>query len=81
MNDPIYRYSAHRGYYAGGPLVSLAPGQSFTASHLWEQNDDDGGVVAEGKYSVVGRTYQIFYLDHFLSLETSHLEISIERCG
>jgi len=78
-NDLIYRYSAHRGYYAGGPLVSLAPSQSFTASHLWEQNDDDGGAVAEGKYFVVGRTYQIFYLDQPLSLETPRLEITIEK--
>lgn len=78
-NDLIYRYSAHRGYYAGGPLVSLAPSQSFTASHFWEQNDDDGDVVAEGKYFVVGRTYQIFYLDHTLSLETPRSEITIQK--
>ncbi|MDH5460894.1 MAG: BsuPI-related putative proteinase inhibitor [Candidatus Bathyarchaeota archaeon] len=78
-NDPIYRYSAHRGYYAGGPSVFLAPNQNITASYLWEQHDDDGGVVAEGKYFVVGRTHQIFYLDHSLSLETPRLEITIEK--
>jgi len=37
MNDVVYRYSAHRGYYAGGPLASLAPGQSLTASHQWNR--------------------------------------------
>lgn len=78
-DDLIYRYSAHRGYYAGGPSVFLAPNQNITASYLWEQNDDDGGVVTEGKYFAVGRTHQIFYLDHSLSLETPRLEISIEK--
>lgn len=77
-NDLIYRYSAHRGYYSGGPSVLLTPRQSITATHQWEQNDDDGGVVAPGKYYVVSRTYQIFHLDQPLFLETPRLEITIK---